>query len=85
MYKSRPGIDFLRYLIFSIGNRIPKPIRIILLLVVEFLFVYNIYVFVDDSFRGRITPSVSQEDRSERNVNELPIRYRRYFAHQRGE
>jgi hypothetical protein len=85
MYKSRPGYELLRYLIFSIGQRIPKPIRIIILLVLEFIFVYNIYFFVDNTFDDRITPAVSQEDRYLRNIDELPIRYRRYYAHKRGD
>lgn len=85
MYKSHPGYDLLRYLIFSLGQKIPKPVRIVILLVLEFILVYNIYSFVDNTFSDRITPAVSQEDRSMRNVNDLPVRYRRYFAHKRGE
>lgn len=85
MYKSRPDYDIFRYLISSIVQRIPKPIRIIILFVLEFIFVYNIYAFVDNTFDDRITPAVSQGDRYQRNIDDLPIRYRRYYAHKRGD
>lgn len=83
MYKSRPGLDLLRYMIFSLCQRIPKVIRVIILLIVEFVIVYKIYYYVDHSFTG-----ISEQkgyDGSKNSVNDLPIQYRRYYKHYKGD
>lgn len=81
MNSSHPGLDFLRYLIFTLGEKIPKKLRITLLFILEFVIVYNVYSFIDKNIDFSTPKTESQVDRNSVNVNDLPIAYRKYYAH----
>lgn len=82
MKNLHPELDFLRYLIFTLGEKIPKKLRILLLLILEFVFVYNIYLFVDKYVDFSVPKTVQEvEDRNTVNIDDLPIAYRKYYTH----
>lgn len=81
MNGSHPGLDFLRYIIFTLGGKIPKHFGMVLLFLLEFVIVYQVYSFVDKQIDLTPATKTALEDRNSVNVDDLPIAYRRYYAH----
>jgi hypothetical protein len=80
MYKRRPTIELINYIYFSVWVNIPKVIRIIILIAVEFILVYKVYSWADKTTIGN---PEHKKDESIRTIDDLPIQYRKYYEHHR--
>jgi hypothetical protein len=64
-------------------ERVPKAVKVIVLILFELFLVYQVFTFVDTQYFSSPQQREEHLKKGEYEIDRLPLKYRRWFYHQK--